>query len=187
MNYKLELIKFYESNQLRDMIEKICQNSRFRDDLKQDLILYLLTLDEKKIINLIQNKELLYYCYGYLKNQFHSSTSEFFKTYRNYVTFEDGFDQVQIDFDPTHQDVIVKIDKLLDEKVDFFSAFLFRKYYYEWWSDEKEKTIKGRSYRKIEQEYSLNNEFKMDHMYIFNSVRTTMDIIKTELKKEGII
>ena len=50
-----------------------------------------------------------------------------------------------------------------------------------------EKTIKGRSYRKIEQEYSLNNDFKMDHMYIFNSVRTTMDIIKTELKKEGLI
>jgi len=187
VNWKNDLIKFYESRQLNDMLEKICLNSRYRDDLKQDLILYLLTLEEKKLVRLIEDKELLYYCYGYLKNQYHSSSSEFFKTYRNYVTFEDGFDQVQIDFDMKDQNIIIRVDKLLEEKVDFFSAFLFRKYYYEWWSDEKEKTIRGRSYRKIEAEYSLNSELKIDHMYIFNSVKETMSKLKEELKKEGLI
>jgi hypothetical protein len=187
MNYKIELIKFYDSVQLNDMLDKICQNKRYRDDLKQDLILYLLTLDEKKLIRLIEDKELLFYSYGFLKNQFHSSSSEFFKTYRNFVTFEDGFDSQQNDFDMKDQNLIIKIDSLLNDKIDFFSAFLFRKYYYEWWSDEKEKTIKGRSYRKIEEEYSLNSEFKIDHMFIFNSVKDTMNIIKEELKKEGLI
>lgn len=181
MNWKTELIKFYESRQLNDMVDKICQNTRYRDDLKQDLILYLLTLDEKKIVRLIQDKELLFYCYGYLKNQFHSSTSEFYKTYRNYVTFEDGFDQVQVDFDITNQKIIEQVDKILETKIDFFSGFLFRKYYYEWFDDEKGKTIKGRSYRKIEEEYSLNQDMKIDHMFIFNNVKETMIIIKKEL------
>lgn len=181
MNYKLELIKFYESKQLDDMLSKICENSRYRDDLKQDLIIYLLTLEEKKIVRLIQDKELLYYSYGYLKNQYHSSTSEFFKTYRNFVNLETGYDKADQELDIKDQMVIIKVDKILDEKINWFDAFLFRKYYYEWWDDEKGKTIKGRSYRKIESEYTLDKDFKMDHMYVFNSVKETMSIVKKEL------
>ena len=181
MNYKLDLIKFYESSQLDDMLSKICENSRYRDDLKQDLIIYLLTLDEKKIIRLIKDKELLYYSYGYLKNQYHSSTSEFFKTYRNYVNLETGYDRAYDEFDIQNQMTIMKVDKILDEKINWFDAFLFRKYYYEWWDDEQGKTIKGRSYRKIESEYTLDKDFKMDHMYVFNSVKETMSIVKKEL------
>lgn len=181
MNYKLELIKFYESKQLDDMLFKICENTRYRDDLKQDLIIYLLTLEEKKITRLIKDKELLYYSYGYLKNQYHSSTSEFFKTYRNFVNLETGYDKADQELDIKDQMTIIKVDKILDEKINWFDAFLFRKYYYEWWDDEKEKTIKGRSYRKIESEYTLDKDFKMDHMYVFSSVKTTMNIVKKEL------
>lgn len=181
MNYKNLLINFYEGKRLNDLVNKMCPNKRYVDDLKQELILHLLEKEDVELLRLLQTGEIYFYSYGYLKNQYHSSSSEFFKTYRNYVTFEDGFDQVQIDFDPTYQNLIAKIDKLLDEKVDFFSSFLFRKYYYEWWSDEKEKTIKGRSYRGIERDYSLNDDFKIDHMYVRKIVLNVNKIIEGEL------
>ena len=46
MDWKNKLIEFYESTQLDDMLDKICPNKRFRDDLKQELILYLLEINK---------------------------------------------------------------------------------------------------------------------------------------------
>ena len=179
MNYKLYLAKFYESKQFNVLLDKMCDNIRYRDDLKQDLIIYLLTLDKKKIISLIKKKELLFYCYGYLNNQYHSSTSEFFKTYRNFITFERDFDI--IDYTSIDDDRYYKVENFLNTKVNWFDAFLFRSYYYNSWSDEKNKVIKGMSYRKIEKKYTLNKDMKIDHMFIWQSVTNTTKLLKKEL------
>jgi hypothetical protein len=186
------------------MLNKMCPNKKYQDDLKQNLILHLLEKDVNILNKLLKTGEIYYYTYGYIRNQYHSSSSEFFKLHRNFVHLEAGlyyeglFNEnrnadmnknfiSEIEGKVNKHTIITTIDSLLDNKIDFFSAFLFRKYYYEWWDEKKNKSIKGRSYRKIEEEYSLNNEFKIDHMYIFNSVKETMNIIKEELKKEGLI
>jgi hypothetical protein len=183
MDWKSKLINFYESPQLDDMLDKICPNKRFRDDLKQELILYLLEMEQDKLVGLIERKQLLFYCYGYLKNQYQSSTSEFYKTYRNYITFEDNnyFFKILSDDANDDDEVYEKVEKFLVSKVNWFDAFLFRSYYYNWWCDEKEKTIKGLSYRNIEKMYSLSDDLKMDHMYVYNSVKLTMKSLKKEL------
>jgi hypothetical protein len=179
MNYKTLLINFYEGTRLNELINKMCPDKRYVDDLKQELILHLLEKDKIELLRLLQTGEIYFYSYGYLRNQYHSSTSEFFKKYRN---FEKFVDEVEcIDFDKKDQNRIIKIDNILETKVDFFSAFLFRKYYYDWFDDYKGKSINGRSYRKIENEYSLNSDFKIDHTYIFHNVRKTLELIKNEL------
>lgn len=193
MDWKIELIKFYESQRLDDMVKKLCHFDRYRDDIKQELIIYLLSMDEEKIIRLIEDNELFYYSYGFIKNQFHSSTSDFFKKYRNYFELnnEKYSDEVHqmMDFDEVmrRQNIIEKVENILNDKVDFFNGFLFRKYFFEFFDDENNKLIKGKSYRKIEIEYSLNSDLKIDHMYIYNSVKDTMQIVKNELKNSGVI
>jgi hypothetical protein len=180
MDWKSKLIEFYESPQLDSMLDKICPNKRFSDDLKQELILYLLEMEEDKLVGLIERKQLLFYCYGYLKNQYQSSTSEFYKMYRSYITFENDF-MFEKEDEVNDDEVYEKVEKFLVSKVNWFDAFLFRSYYYNWWCDEKEKTIKGLSYRNIEKMYSLSDDLKMDHMYVYNSVKLTMKSLKNEL------
>ena len=187
-DWKLELIKFYESDSLDALMKSMCKDKRDSDDLKQELILYLLDLDEVKIKAIVERKQLLFYSYGYLRNQYHSSNSEFFRTYRNFVSYD--FELSDFEPEADHSEVLNLLDRvecILNNEVDFFSSFLFRQYYFDWFNGEKSKTIKGKSYRKIEQEYSLSKDFKIDHMFIYNSVRGTMLIVKEKLKKEGLI
>jgi len=179
MNYKNLLILFYEGNRLNELLIKMCPDKRYVDDLKQELILHLLEKDEIELLRLLQTGEIYFYSYGYLKNQYHSSSSEFFKKYRNFEAFYDDIEW--IDFDIKDQNRIIKIENILETKVDFFSAFLFRKYYCDWFDENKGKSVRGRSYRKIEKEYSLNSDFKIDHTYIFHSVRQTLEVVKKEL------
>ncbi len=189
-NWKLELIKFYESDTLSSMLEAMCDIKRDSDDLKQELILFLLTMDENKLKLLIQNKQLTFYCYGYLRNQYHSSSSEFYKKYRK-ITYNPESENFLADLlDESSEDtfnLLTRIDQILNNDYDFFTAFLFRKYYFDYFDEKKEKTIKGRSYRSIEKEYSLSSDFKIDHMFIYNSVTETLKSLKIKLKKEGLI
>jgi len=189
-NWKLELIRFYEGDTLTSMLEAMCEVKRDADDLKQELILFLLSMDEEKLKRLIQNKQLTFYCYGYLRNQYHSSSSEFYKKYRKltYIPEPEKFlaDLFVEDSEEMFK-LLNKVDYILDSEFDFFTAFLFRKYYFDYFDEKKEKTIKGRSYRSIEKEYSLSSDFKIDHMFIYNSVTETLKSLKIKLKKEGLI
>ena len=189
-NWKLELIRFYEGETLQSMLEAMCEIKRDADDLKQELILFLLDMDEQKLKRLIENKQLTFYCYGYLRNQYHSSSSEFFKKYRKLINIPEPENFLADLFDENTEEVFIllnRVEHILDTEFDFFTAFLFRKYYFDYYDEKKEKTIKGRSYRSIEREYSLDEDFKIDHMYIYNSVTETLKSLKIKLKKEGLI
>jgi len=189
-NWKLELIRFYEGETLQSMLEAMCEIKRDADDLKQELILFLLDMDEQKLKRLIENKQLTFYCYGYLRNQYHSSSSEFFKKYRKLINIPEPENFLADLFDENTEEVFIllnKVEHILDTEFDFFTAFLFRKYYFDYYDEKKEKTIKGRSYRSIEREYSLDADFKIDHMYIYNSVTETLKSLKIKLKKEGLL
>lgn len=189
-NWKLELIRFYEGETLSSMLEAMCEVKRDADDLKQELILFLLSMDELKLKKLIENKQLTFYCYGYLRNQYHSSSSEFFKKYRKLINIPEPEKYLSDLFDEDTEDVfrlLTRVEQILDSDYDFFTSFLFRKYYFDHYDEKKEKTIKGRSYRSIEKEYSLSSDFKIDHMFIYNSVTETLKSLKIKLKKEGLI
>ena len=189
-NWKLELIRFYEGETLQSMLEAMCEIKRDADDLKQELILFLLDMDEQKLKRLIGNKQWTFYCYGYLRNQYHSSSSEFLKKYRKLINIPEPENFLADLFDENTEEVFIllnRVEHILDTEFDFFTAFLFRKYYFDYYDEKKEKTIKGRSYRSIEREYSLDEDFKIDHMYIYNSVTETLKSLKIKLKKEGLI
>jgi hypothetical protein len=176
----MTITDFYRSNRLDKLISKICPNKRYQEDLKQELILHLMEKDEEILNNLLKTDQIYYYCAKYLKNQYHSSTSPFFKKYRNFYELDSDIEHKS---SGEEQKVINQVEKILEEKVDFFSSFLFREYYYEWYDEKKGETVLGNSYRKIEEKYSLNSNFKMDHLFVYNSIRKTMKTVKEELNK----
>lgn len=175
MNYKNLLIKFYEGSRLNELISKICPDKRYQDDLKQELILHLLEKDPTELLRLLQTGEIYFYSYGYLRNQYHSNRSDFFKKFRNFTELNTDIESTE-----SSRTIFDKVDEILDNKVDFFSAFLFRKYFYTF-IDDKGEVLKGKSYRGIERDYSLNDDFKIDHMYVRKIVLNVNKIIEDEL------
>jgi hypothetical protein len=181
-NWKVDLIKFYESSRLDKLVMNICKTHKYKDDLKQELIVILLGMDKRKLARLLRSDQIYFWSYTILKNQYYGTSSYFFKNYLNFHSDGEFLSQLVDQTDDINtQEILVNIDKILDEKVDFFSAFLFRKYYFDWWDEDKEKCMRGRSLRKIEKEYTLDKDFKIDHMFIWSSVKETLDFIKKEL------
>jgi hypothetical protein len=182
-NWKTDLIKFYESSRLDKLVMNICKTHKYKDDLKQELIVILLDMDKRKLGRLLRSDQIYFWSYTILKNQYYSKSSHFFKNYLNFHSDNELVSQLVEHPDENRvQELLIDIDRILDEKVDFFSAFLFRKYYFDWWDENKEKCMNGRSLRKIESEYTLDKDFKIDHMFIWVSVKETLELIKGELR-----
>lgn len=54
------------------------------DDLAQDIYLILLEMDEEKLVELYENKQLNYWIARIILNQYFSNTSPFFTKYRKF-------------------------------------------------------------------------------------------------------
>ncbi len=178
-----KFIEFYESDLLDKVVISVCKDTRYNEDLKSELIVILLNMNQNKLRKLLFSGEIIFYSIKIIKNQFYTKNSKFWKNYLNFVSSDDdiinNLESINVE---NYHSLLDEIETILDEKVDFFSAFLFRKYYYDWWDYDKDKSKKGLSYRKIENEYTLNKDFKIDHMFIWSSVKDTLNIIKKELR-----
>lgn len=177
--YNRMVESFYNSPALSKLLNQMCGNSRYVDDLKQELFIHLLSLDMSKQHKLIKTNGFLFYSFKFLKNQYHSSSSPFFRKYRNFEGFSDGFDLVYDEYDNKNEIILDKVEDVLNNKINFIDSFLFRKYYYDW--DDNGDNKSGRSYRNIETEYSLSQDFKIDHTYIYNRVKKTYGILMKDL------
>jgi len=180
--YNQKIESFYTSIGLNKLLNKLCGNPRYIEDLKQELFIHLLTIDLNKQNELIRTNGFLFYSYTWICNQYHSSSSPFFRKYRNYQSFKEGFDIIYNEYDGGNENILNKVEDILENKINFIDAFLFRKYYYEW--DDNGEIVSGRSYRKIETEYSLSDNFKIDHTYIYNRVKKTYLLLMKELDLE---
>jgi predicted nucleotidyltransferase len=75
----LEIIK-----NLDDIINIYCWDLEFKDDLKNDILLDLLIMDNEKINNIYDKKYLKVYLVGMVNNNVNSITSPYYKKYKKY-------------------------------------------------------------------------------------------------------
>lgn len=80
---KTEIIEqLYNTKEFNECINKM-HPAELRQDLKAEVILVMCELDENKVIEMHQKKQLTFYAARVILNMAMSNTSQFYKTYRN--------------------------------------------------------------------------------------------------------
>lgn len=94
---KQEIIKtYYESDWINDAISKMHPED-LRQDLKQEVFMVLLEMDESKLLELHANGFLKFYTVRTMLNMIKSDRSKFFQMFRNFVEIGSN-DKAQEDY-----------------------------------------------------------------------------------------
>jgi hypothetical protein len=177
---------FYTSRKFNETLSKLCKNKDHIDDLKQEVIMILLEKDDNVIIDLAKGNLLLFYTIGIIRNQYHSNTSDFWKKFRN--THNEIIDDIYLELSDIDYETLLtsKIEKYLLTEIDWFSAHIFKCYYFTKVDKESGKILKPLSLRKIQDLHRWNG-LKIDYNKISKIVKITMEDLKNKLKKDGYI
>ena len=170
-------------------------NERYVDDLKSELFLILCEMPEKKILKAYDEKWINYMCINILKKQYHSSSSPFHYKFRKDPS-SDGLENGMIDIEDedsdSDRDLIMKIEWIIDNKLDIVDRELFKMYfkigrYDRWIGDLRDKGCQKpqSSYRKMQDKLAMRGEprITISRSTISISHQRAIMIIKRELKK----
>lgn len=186
---KQEIIgEFYNDPKLDKALNKMCPNSLHIEDLKHEVMMILLEKDDYTIINMYQQGYLLFYTVNIIKNQYHSSSSDFYKKFRKEMTDIEVIDDIvtrpsEIDYERL---LTERIEEYLLREIHWFDAHIFICYYFTKIDNETGKTLKPLSYRKIQDLHRWHN-MKIDYNKVAKIVKSTLDDIKNKLIRDGLI
>lgn len=188
--------ELYRNKEIDELINYLTSNNSLKDDLKQELFIILCNMNDEKIIGLYERKEIKYYIIRIIKNQFHSSTSPFYKKYRNIINEPDEiFYPVESDDSQNEIDRMIKEQKQIEQIKDIVynkvddkvKQELFLMYYKLDKYDRYDGTSKDEtcdkpisSLRKIERKLNRNG-YTIDHSTISLKINEVKDFIKKEL------
>lgn len=180
-----EIVKYvFESPELDKMVKSICNKKSFRDDLKQEFLLILLEEKEDRLKKIYDEGKIWNWSYIILRNQWSSSTSPFYKKYRDNKMFDFELDWI-VDEEKDKKDVIVaeRVEEIL-KGIHWKDAHLFKLYYYETIDEKTGDLMKPYTLRGIEKLHT-EKDLKIDHVSVYLSVKKTLKTIKDRLEKEG--
>ena len=186
---KQEIIgNFYNNKKLNRALEKMCPKPEWREDLKQEVMMILLEKDDYDIKNMHENGYLLFYTVNIIKNQYHSSSSDFYKKFRKEMNDIEVIDDIvtrptEIDYETL---LTEKIEEYLLREIHWFDAHIFTCYYFRKIDNRTGKILKPLSYRKIQELHKLY-DMKIDYNKVAIIVKRTMKEIKNKLKRDGYI
>lgn len=83
------ITEVYEKEIVKEIISNMKVNSMDADDLEQEIYMILLEYNKNKIIELYNNKQLIYFIVGIIQRQYNSKTSPFYKKYKKYYSIVD--------------------------------------------------------------------------------------------------
>jgi RNA recognition motif-containing protein len=178
----------YNDKRFNNTLSKLCKNKEHIEDLKQEVIIILLGKEEKKIIELSKKNLLLYYTIGVIKNQYHSSSSEFYRKFRKSNLDLDIIDDLLNNSDEVDYDRLLteKIENYLYTEIHWLDAHIFTCYYFTKVDTETGKILKPLSYRQI-QDLHRWYDMKIDYNKVAKIVKRTMIQIENKLKRDGYI
>jgi hypothetical protein len=157
--------------------------------------LYRSAFIDDVIQNITSGHRLNYLCINILKKQYHSSTSPFHNKWRKHSASNEIGDIKQEEEPENNRDIIIKIEHIVDTKLDIVDRELFKIYYkmdrYDRWIGDLRDTRCEKitsSYRKMERKLSLKGEPKItiSRSTISLSHQRSIMIIKKELERYGI-
>jgi len=184
MNKNKLLEYIFTDNEIHKAIKSIV-DTMYHEDMKTHLIEQLIKIDEDKLLKLYNDKELIYFCIKIIKNQYESSTSTFYKIYRNkgqtklfrtynFTTSENLLDETEEYIDsPTPKETLNKLKLLL---LNQYEDFLTNQYH---------KTLFELYYFKKLKLREIQDKTGIDYRTISRSIRKTKAWLKNELKDYG--
>lgn len=175
----------YRDSKFNDVLKVLCNNDQHLDDLKHEVIMILYEKEEEILIDLWNKKQLIFFTIGIIKNQYHSSTSKFYKDFRlrNLPIEEDYL--ITYEEDNYNIKLINKIEEYLLKDLHWFNSHIFTMYYFSK-VDNEGRELKPLSYRKIQDAHRWHG-MKLDYNKVAKIVKATTDIIKNKLEKDGWI
>ena len=189
--------KLYKDKELDGIIRNMTSWNNEYELAKSELFWILLNKPDK--LMQCKNKDEQYrYITTIIKFQIHSSSSEFHKNWRNkgqvkkWITCEikhnidkvDELDEEEVEFENKIENVLNRIDEILNKDIRWYDASLFRLYYLPHKDKHCDKKIY--SLRDIERLHTCG-EYKIDHMAVYSRVKKTFEDILLRLKLEGLL
>jgi len=154
---KNEIIKeFWLNDEVNQAFAKM-QPEELQYDLKAEVFLVLLEMDEEKLIGLYERKEIRFYIVRTMLNMIKSDRSQFWKKYRNYTEYKDN-DVVELE-----QNNVIDVMELGIEKLHWYQKEILNLYTFVHNKNAKE----------------LSRKTGIPYMSIIRTLKQT----KTELKK----
>lgn len=178
------LTELFKSRFINDLIYKITSGHQLSEDLKSELFLILVEMNEVQIKRAHSQNYLNYLCVNILKKQFHSSTSPFHKKFRknsaSQVPIYNEDDQLAdlVDSDDINEteDLLNKIEWIVENKLELIDRELFKLYYKMGRYNRIDGDLKDvncdkaiSSYRKIEKKLAITTLDKAGHISICRS------------------
>ena len=148
--------EFWLNDEVNQAFAKM-QPEELQYDLKAEVFLVLLEMDEKKLIGLYERKEIRFYIVRTMLNMIKSDRSQFWKKYRNYTEY-DGKEQIEIE-----QNNVIDIMEWGIENLHWYQKEILNLYTFEFNKNAKE----------------LSRKTGIPYMSIIRTLKQT----KTELKK----
>jgi hypothetical protein len=133
------------------------QPEELQYDLKVEVFMVLLEMDDEKLFGLYQRGEIRFYIVRTMLNMIKSDRSQFWKKYRNYTEYEDN-EQVEVE-----QNSVIDIMENGIEKLHWYQKEILNLYTFEFNKNAKE----------------LSRKTGIPYMSIIRTLKQT----KTELKK----
>ena len=148
--------EFWLNDEVNQAFSKM-QPEELQYDLKAEVFLVLLEMDNEKLIGLYDRKEIRFYIVRTMLNMIKSDRSQFWKKYRNYTEYE-GKEQIEIE-----QNNIIDVMENGIEKLHWYQKEILNLYTFEFNKNAKE----------------LSRKTGIPYMSIIRTLKQT----KTELKK----
>lgn len=205
MNLKTKneiLAELYTGNFIRDLVWTITSGNKLGEDLKAELFVILLQMDETRIQKAHLQNYLHYLCVNILKKQYHSKTSPFHKKFRkdmgnnydgNVIVLNNHYQsesnwkwnsplEIQPDGYIFPEELIEKIIWFVDNKLDLVDRELFKIYYkigkYDRWLGElKDETCEKptSSLRKVQKKLAITTADGKNISISKDTIRLSLD------------
>jgi len=151
------LIELWDSAEVNAAISKM-HPKELQEDLKSEVFLILAELDEKKLIDLYEKKQIKFYMVRIMLNLVQSTDKKFYGKYRNFVEY------VEVEKEDVKEDDISDNITKAFESLYWYQREILRLYTYQFDKNAKE----------------LSRQTGIPYM----SIIRTLNQIKKELKKE---
>ena len=186
------LSDLFKSRFINDLLTTITSNHPLKEELRSELFLILSEMSSEKIERAFNENYLNYLCVSIVKNQYHSSTSSFHKTFRKWKGVEGvDLENIEDESDWSEREGMLKlVEDIVEKRLNMVDKELFKIYYKMGRYDRELGDLRDKdckkatsSYRKMEKKLSLEaipgqKKVTIDHATIGLSIVKSLNKIK---------
>ena len=158
---KNKIIEEYWLNEEVNQAFAKMQPEELQEDLKSEVFMVLLEMDEEKLIGLYERKEIRFYIVRTMLNMIKSDRSQFWKKYRNYTEYEDN-NTAEVE-----QNSVIDVMENGIEKLHWYQKQILNLYTFEFNKNAKE----------------LSRKTGIPYMSIIRTLKQTKNELKKHIRK----